>query len=112
MKNYSYIYNIQNILEMKKEYILCSAIWYQDGESYLHQPKNIEYGFVICGRRHHNIINTIGQKFFFKTSENKHIEGFLTNLDRFVDRREAAKIAFEYGQIQHSKNSLYSEDLY
>jgi hypothetical protein len=97
---------------MRQEYILCSAIWYQDGEPYAHQPKNIESGFVICGRRHHNIINTIGQKFYFRTSENKHVQGFLTNLDRFVDRKEAAEIAYAYGQIPVIKKELYSEDLY
>ena len=97
---------------MKQEYILCSAIWYQDGEIYVHQPKNIEMGFVICGRRHHNIVNTIGQKFYFRTAENSHVQGFLTNLDRFVDRKEAAQIAFNYGQIPALKKELFSEDLY
>lgn len=97
---------------MKEEYILCSAIWYQDDESYVHQPKNIEYGFVVCGRRHHNIINTLGQKFLFKTQKNRSVQGFLTNTDRFVDRKEAAKIAYKYGQISAPKKELYSEDIY
>ncbi len=97
---------------MKEEYIICSAIWYDDGEEYVHQPRNISHGFVICGRRHHNIINTIGQKFYFSTCENAHTEGFLTNKDRFVTRKEAAKIAYDYGQIKNIKKELYSEDLY
>ena len=42
--------------ETKKEYILCAAIHWDDGETYPHQPKNITTGLVICGRRHHNIL--------------------------------------------------------
>ena len=38
------------------ERILCAAIWYNDGKKHVHQPINIETGFVICGRRHHNCI--------------------------------------------------------
>jgi hypothetical protein len=95
-----------------KEYILCSAIWYQDYELYTDQPTNIESGFVVCGRRHHNIINTLGQKFFFRTAGHKHIQGFITNLNRFVDRKEAAEIAYNSGQTMSKKKELYSEDLY
>jgi hypothetical protein len=39
-------------------------------------------------------------------------QGFLTNTDRFVEREEAAQIAFEAGQIKQHKIVLYSEDLY
>ena len=42
------------------EYILCSAIWIDDGvTTYVHQPKNIKQGFVVAGRRHHNCITTL-----------------------------------------------------
>lgn len=95
-----------------KEYILCSAIWYQDGELYIDQPINIESGFVICGRRHHNIINTLGQKFFFRSATQKHIQGFITSLNRFVDRKEGADIAYNSGQTMSKKKELFSEDLY
>ena len=50
---------------------------------------------------------------------NTEVQGFLTNTDRFVDRKEAYKIAFEADQINgpnkgRSENSigLTSEDLY
>lgn len=36
-----------------KEYIICAANHYDDGKKHPHTPKNIEQGFVICGRRHH-----------------------------------------------------------
>lgn len=105
-----------------KEYILCAAIWFDDGgKDYVHQPKNITSGYVVCGRRHHNCftIRAMLQGPKNERSNEDHIQGFLTNLDRFVDRKEAYKIAFENDQIigpnkGRSENSigLTSEDLY
>lgn len=98
-----------------KEYILCAAIWWDDDEIYPHPPRNIVTGIVICGRRHHNIIAIkarVGCAAFQKTHG---FQGFLTSDDRFVDRREAAKIALAANQItelKYSKLDLYSEDLY
>jgi len=44
------------------------------------------------------------------------IQGFLTNKNRFVDRKEALKIAKDMNQIiikiNDRKTLLYSEDLY
>ncbi len=42
-------------------------------------------------------------------------QGFLTNLNRFVDRKEAWSIADKAGQIKQQSGghgTLYSEDLY
>lgn len=99
---------------MEKEYILCAAIWYNDGEKHEAQPKNIETGFVIAGRRHHNCYATAKAlasidnviKLKVENIENtmsredyrKH-QGFITSLDRYVDRKEAWKIAKENNQI-------------
>ena len=101
-----------------KEYILCAANHYDDGEKQIHGPKNIESGFVICGRRHHNCISVFAKMVGFPYDENglalreTERQGFLTNTDRFVEREEAAQIAFEAGQITQHKIVLYSEDLY
>lgn len=98
-----------------KEYILCAAIHYDDGNVYVHQPKNIKTGFVVAGRRHHNCFTTVailrdGKPY---SGVNK-IQGFLTNTDRFVDRIEAYEIAKEAKQLlnESSKPPLMSEDLY
>lgn len=97
------------------ERILCAAIWFDDGiGSYVHQPKNIKTGFVVCGRRHHNCFTTVAMISGIK-KERKYIneiQGFLTNTDMFVDREEAAKIALDANQITIKKKELYSEDLY
>jgi len=101
-----------------KEYILCAANHYDDGEKTVHGPKNIETGFVICGRRHHNCISIFAKMVGFPYDEKgialmrTERQGFLTNEDRFVEREEAAQIAFEAGQIKQHKIVLYSEDLY
>jgi hypothetical protein len=45
---------------MEKEYILCAAIWFDDGKEYRLQPKNITTGLVLCGWRHGCIFPQIG----------------------------------------------------
>jgi len=118
---------------MNKEFILCAAIWINDGLKHESQPENIESGFVICGRRHHNCYQTIksltnqtpneriGNLINSMTAEEqrKH-QGFITSFDRYVDRNEAFKIASENNQIQYGKKAsengeefiLISENLY
>lgn len=97
-----------------KEYILCSAVWFKDGVNYAHQPVNIKRGFVICGKRHHNcfaLLSVFSINGSAKTWKSIS-QGFLTNTDRFVNRKEAAQIAFESKQINQMKEELLSEDLY
>lgn len=95
----------------KEEYIICAAIHFQNGIKYEHQPKNIESGIVVCGRRHHNCILT-----WSALSENElkvpTVQGFLTSKDRFIDRTEGAKLAKQTGQLAREAKALFSEDLY
>ena len=106
-----------------REYILCAAIYYANEKKYVHQPKNIQTGFVITGRRHHNCITSFGilnRRKLMTYKKLCHHEGFLTNLDRFVTRFEAYEIAVAAGQTPSEHDSkgmksipqLYSEDLY
>lgn len=94
---------------MSKEYVLCAAIWFDDGIEYVHQP--VKTGLVICGRRHHNCFYTV---YILKPELKmvKHTEGFLTSKNRFLDRSEAARLALESGQIKEDIVTLLSEDLY
>jgi hypothetical protein len=98
---------------MKKTYITCSAIWFNDKKEHNHQPFNIKTGYVVCGHRHHNCFSTsfILNK-YEKVKGLEEIQGFMTSENNFVDRYEAAKIAFEAGQTDTLKNKLYSEDIY
>ena len=105
------------------EYILCAANYYNDGIKHHHQPRNIEIGFVVCGRRHHNCIATFALMVGFPYDEkgiklmNTEEQGFLTNKDRFVGRLEALDIARKANQLKpdegiNERIGLYSENLY
>jgi len=95
-----------------KEYILCAAIYYNDGKPHLHQPKNISVGYVLCGRRHHNII-TLHKDLTGKNSVGA-LQGFISSRDKFLNREEAVIVAHNAGQLEysHSPKILVSEDLY
>lgn len=105
-----------------KEYILCAAIWYKDIplKKAINEllPKNCDRGIVITGHRHGQCIWTIVSLLGLRTCTNaidatgEHIQGFLTNKNRFVDRQEAAIIALEAKQITEETTVLFSEDLY
>jgi hypothetical protein len=94
------------------EKIICAAIHFNDGRQYPQQPSNIEKGLVIAGLRHCNCFGTMSATKFSKATPN--IQGFITNKNRFVNRKEAFAIAEKAGQLiaQHQKDHLFSEDLY
>ena len=106
----------------KEEYILCAANYYNDEKIYVHNCKNIDIGFVICGHRHHNCIFIFSEMVGFPYTEEGHklqnteVQGFLTSKNRFVGREEALIIALRENQIidlsQVRGDRLYSEDLY
>src|SRR6056297_2099301 len=98
-----------------EEFILCAAVWVNDGLQHDQQPDNIDVGYVVCGRRHNNCYQTITSlkgdlnKYFkslnlSKEDYRKH-QGFITSTDRFVDRKEAWKIADKNDQIKIAKRT-------
>ena len=71
----------------------------------------IQYGGkTYTGGRHINIIGEIFSEHGWYPRG--RAEGFLTDTDRFVSRREAAEIAFAAGQTHTKLDFLYSEDIY
>lgn len=102
------------------ERILCAAIHFKDGQSYEHQPTNIESGLVITGYRHCNCYATLAAltgDHIKKVNIGREGQGFLTNLNRYVDRKEGYRIAKEAGQLLHNMHDpnepiLVSEDMY
>lgn len=105
-----------------KEYILCAAIWYKEiplkKEIPQVLPKNCDKGLVVLGHRHGQCMWTMGSLTGLRSVTNavdgvgEYEQGFLTNTNRFVDRKEAGQIAFAAGQTEELKTTLYSEDLY
>ena len=94
-------------MDNKKEYILCAAIHFDDGNYYPHH-ETYGTGVVACGHRHH-LIFTLRPKDF----EGTETQGFLTSKNRFVTREEAKEIAIAAEQVSISNFSgLFSEDLY
>lgn len=105
-----------------KEYILCAANYYNDNTVNVFNPININVGFIICGHRHHNCIDTFAKMFGFPYSEEvlnlkrTEIQGFITNTNKFLNREEALVVARDANQVldeaKVSGLSLHSEDLY
>jgi len=111
--------------EVKKEYILCAAVWYKDGTE---APRgliaqNIGTGVVIGQWRHGNCINVRSTNPLWnakKLAERKqetpmitkyedtleyydYVDGFITSEGRFVDRWQGMKIAYEAGQVDKKR---------
>ena len=86
------------------EYILCSAIHFNNDAVDRKEISGIKTGLLICGRRHSDIFNTMfniynGDIDRFKKDYpiDKVVQGFLTSNNRFVDRKEAFLIAKKSG---------------
>ncbi|MBN2699410.1 MAG: hypothetical protein JXR52_11350 [Bacteroidales bacterium] len=79
-------------MDLKKdEWIICPALWIDDGEIHANQPENIETGYVVYG-------NHIADIFFRMTNRktgkpvnlkeqklNRVHEGYYTNFNRFIE---------------------------
>lgn len=113
-------------VDMKnREYILCSAVWFPNLplintevlEPRGYRPIGCPTGVVFSGHRHHNCLYQMVAVTGLTDHQAGHgIQGFLTNLNRFVEREEAFNIAMAANQIIDLNNArgkkLYSEDLY
>lgn len=94
---------------MQKEYILCAAIKY--------------FSAIISGFRHEDCRKIVRRLIHSSVLDEEYLLncecGFITNTNRFVNRKEAYKIAFEADQIigpnkgyPDNEIGLTSEDLY
>lgn len=82
-----------------EEYILCAAVRLKFSRAF------------ICGHRHGDCYATL-KHLNKKVNLTFSRQGFLTSRNRFVDRKEAAEIAFNAKQIPEETDILISEDLY
>ena len=110
------------MIDDSKEYIICSAIWYRNGQHYPFQDiYGIDNGFVIGSFRHPMAIAVCPENPYMqdiRITEEKAtlpfewggqwtecgrskgtVQGFITSYGRFVNREEAFPIALESGQI-------------
>lgn len=97
----------------KNEYIICAAVYYKNDQERGCDSDDKKTGFPVCGRRHSDCYIVL---FKIVPSENVNkgnaVEGFMTSTGRFVNRKEAVKIAFDVKQIKEQADILISEDLY
>ena len=63
------------------------------------KPKGCEYFQIMCGKRHCNVLEMM-YKFGIKYEKLTAVQGFLTEDDQFVDRYDAAQMAFHSGQMK------------
>lgn len=75
------------------------------------ETSNSPYWHIICGKRHSNCFETMSNH-QFTHDRNSEVQGFLTDTNQFVDRCEAAKIAYNAQQISDPVFILYSEDIW
>jgi hypothetical protein len=109
------------------ERILCAAIYVDTGkrENDCQSYGYPETGVVFSGLRHNDCFTPLrlwwheldpyNRKIIMRIHEHQHRgsrQGFLTTHGRFVDRKEAARIAYNTGQIHFQISSLTSEDIY
>ena len=105
------------MIDNSQEYIVCSAIWFDDGVARAHLPRNIDTGLVACALRHCNCFTILRVAFpdrEYLDGENS-IQGFLTSKGEFVTRQIAASIAICSGQIDKPSywhNELDSSDIF
>jgi hypothetical protein len=69
-------------------------------------------GRAWTGIRHHLIMRQMVEELGPGIAPIDDPQGFVTDDGRFVEREEAAKIAFDAGQIQKPKKVLFSEDVF
>lgn len=100
-------------IDRTKEYIMCAAIWYKDFPDAVHMPKGIDKGVVVSGANHAQIIQIVKSLSGKRQAESGEYEsGFVTSCNRYVDRKEALKIAISQNQLNEhyaGQDQLYSE---
>lgn len=72
----------------------------------------VHNGRVWTGRRHHLIMRRIVDELGPEVAPVNGEQGFVTDEGRFVGREEAARIAFESGQMDRQVRTLFSEDIF
>lgn len=93
--------------------IVCSAVVFTELPNNGVQLYGVEKGLVLTGMRHHHCYATLKMLQICKVNNvGNTIEGFITSFGRFVDRVEAAEIAYNCGQIDEKINVLFSENLF
>lgn len=116
---------MKEAVEIAKGAIPAARIWH-NGWAYVPQPRSIDEAIIAAAvifdeevwhlpspARHHHVLWAIDQVHPGRAIE-AHVQGFMTNTGRFVEREEAARIASMAGQVGKlsAPPHLFSEDLW
>jgi len=98
----------------EREYVMAAAIYIDDEKTYQYKPFNINTGYVVSGWRHHCIWEIFGRETVEKYMKSKWEDGFITNKNRFLNRKEALELVIKNGQLTKPLlgGRLTSEDLW
>ena len=69
-------------------------------------------GTILTGKRHGEIFRKAKDDNFSVEQFKGHVQGFVDDKNKFYNRKDSGKIAYECGQIKEIINCLMSEDLY
>lgn len=75
----------------------------------IEQAAILNNGMVYKGKRHKDIVMSVPKHLNIRKGG---IEGFVTTSGIFLDRRQAAELAYQMGQISEPVEELKSEHLY
>ena len=91
-----------------KEYILCAAVRRKAARDcpQVYREGHRDIYSVELGWRHCDILHR------FAGELEEFEQGFFTSKGRYVDRKEAAELAYACGQIEKPAKVLFSEDIY
>ena len=100
------------MINFSKEYIISAAIHYSKncGLVPFHSVYGISDGVVITGFRHPLCIQSAVP--WINKGYKEVSQGFIISLGRYVSREEAAKLAYESGQVCKPLKYLFSEDVF
>ena len=73
--------------------------------------KDDEYPIIMSAKRHCDVFEKM-YNFHLDYIKSTAVQGFLTTEHRFVDRYDAAVIAYRADQTEELVNYLYSEDIW
>lgn len=110
-------------MDNTKEYIVCAAYLFREGyvtpnvekvneqtggdvRDIYYQPHRQVFNMAL-GWRHADILYKYGD-----CIRKNDLGGFMTSKGRYVDRKEAAEIAYACRQIENKVELLFSEDIY
>lgn len=82
-----------------------------EAERILHASVIAKDGRIFFGKCHADCFYK-GQAMGVAMSSKSNHQGFITNKGRYVDRQEAAQIAFQQKQIDLETGYLFSEDMW